>query len=78
MRRCSRASAVSIHVGLGMGSLAGCVAVAPHLIETAAHLPIASLASTLAAVFIVGSLSCWLATRAALRADLVPVLKADA
>ena len=65
-------------VGLGMGSLAGCVAVAPHLIETAAHLPIASLASTLAAVFIVGSLSCWLATRAALRADLVPVLKADA
>ena len=64
--------------GLGLGTLAGCVAVAPHLVETAAHLPVASLGTKLGQIFVVGLAACWVTTRVALCVDLVPVLKAEA
>jgi ABC-type lipoprotein release transport system permease subunit len=63
--------------GLGIGGIAGGVAVAPHLIETATHLPAVSLGTTLGLIFSVGLVACWATTRIALRGDLLPVLKAE-
>ncbi|MEE8137518.1 MAG: ABC transporter permease, partial [Thermoanaerobaculia bacterium] len=64
-------------VGLGIGAAAGFVAVAPHLAAAAQQIPWGSLLATLAAVLAVGLAASAAAVAGALRAPLLPVLKAE-
>lgn len=64
-------------VGIGIGAVGGAIAVTPHLIAVASGLPFASLAKTLAAILVVGLVSCWVTAGAAMRADLIYVLKSE-
>ena len=62
-------------LGLALGIAAAAVAVLPALLSPAAPLPYASLALTLGTVLINGALWTWVATRAALRGDLLAALR---
>ncbi|HEU0038793.1 MAG TPA: FtsX-like permease family protein, partial [Verrucomicrobiae bacterium] len=64
-------------LGLALGIAATAVAVLPALLSPAAPLPYASLALTLGTVLINGALWTWVATRAALRGDLLAALRND-
>ena len=61
--------------GLLLGVAAAAVAVLPALLSPARQLPYASLAVTLAAVLVNGAFWTWLATRIALRGDLLAALR---
>lgn len=63
--------------GLAIGSLAALAAVLPHALAEQAGTPWATLAILLAIVAAVGSLAGWLASRAVLRAPLLPALRGD-
>jgi len=63
--------------GLAIGSLAALAAVLPHALAEQAGTPWATLATLLAIVAAVGSLAGWLASRAVLRAPLIPALRGD-
>ena len=62
-------------LGLGLGVAAAAVAVLPAVWSPATHLPYASLSLTLAAICLNGILWTWLATRAALRGNLLAALR---
>ena len=62
-------------LGLGIGIAAAAVAVLPALLSPGTQLPYASLALTLGAVLLNGLLWTWLATRFALRGNLLAALR---
>ncbi len=62
-------------LGLGIGIAAAAVAVLPALLSPGAHLPYASLAFTLAAILLNGFVWAGLATRYALRGNLLAALR---
>jgi len=62
-------------VGLTIGVVAAGIAVLPALLSPAAQLPVTSLAVTLAAVLLNGALWTWVATRYAVRGDLLAALR---
>jgi len=62
-------------LGLSLGVAAAAVAVLPALLSPAAQLPYGSLAITLGAVLINGALWTWVATRGALRGNLLDALR---
>ena len=64
-------------IGLTIGTLAGLIAVAPHLITGGIRVPWGSLAAILLAVFGVGLLSSIAAVIGSLRVPLLPALKTD-
>lgn len=66
-----------LSIGLIIGTVAGLIAVAPHLISGGISVPWASLAGILLAVFAVGLLSSTAAVLGSLRVPLLPALKAD-
>ncbi len=61
--------------GLGVGVLAAAVAVLPSVLTPSGQLPYASLGVTLAAVLLNGALWTWVATRLAVRGDLLAALR---
>jgi len=63
--------------GLGAGVVAAVVAVLPHLLARSASIPWASLAATLALVFVVGVAASTAAVRAVLRTSLLGTLRED-
>ncbi len=63
--------------GMVVGTLAALVAVWPHLLEQSASVPWLSLAMTLLAVLLVGSLASLAAVRRALSFELLPALRGD-
>jgi putative ABC transport system permease protein len=67
--------AALLAAGLALGVIAAMVAVLPALLSPGAQLPVASLALTLGAVLINGTLWTWAATRLALRGDLLAALR---
>jgi ABC-type antimicrobial peptide transport system permease subunit len=67
--------AVLLGLGLALGILAAAVAVLPSFLSPAAQLPYRSLALTLGAVCANGILWTWLATRYALRGNLLAALR---
>jgi ABC-type antimicrobial peptide transport system permease subunit len=62
-------------IGLGIGMLSAAVAVLPSILSPAMHLPWRSLGLTLGAVLVNGLLWTWLATRYALRGNLLAALR---
>lgn len=62
-------------LGLAVGAVAAVVAVLPALLSPGAEVPYRTLALTLGAVLISGALWTWLATRLALRGELLPALR---
>jgi ABC-type antimicrobial peptide transport system permease subunit len=62
-------------LGLGIGVAAAAVAVLPALLSPGTHLPGCSLAVTLGAVLLNGAAWTWLATRYALRGNLLEALR---
>ena len=62
-------------LGLGLGIVAAAVAVWPAVSSSGAGLPYASLALTLGSVWLNGLLWTWLATRYALRGNLLAALR---
>jgi hypothetical protein len=62
-------------LGLGIGILSAVVAVLPAILSPAMHLPWRSLTLTLGAVLVNGLLWAWLATRYALRGNLLAALR---
>ncbi|HYV34249.1 MAG TPA: FtsX-like permease family protein [Gemmataceae bacterium] len=62
-------------IGLAIGIVSAAVAVLPALLSPGRQLPYLSLAATLAAVLFNGVLWTWLATRYALRGDLMKALR---
>jgi putative ABC transport system permease protein len=64
-------------VGLLIGVIAAGVAVLPALLSPAAQLPVASLALTLGAILLNGAMWTWVATRFAVRGDLLAALRND-
>lgn len=64
-------------VGLTIGTLAGLIAVAPHLITGGIQVPWGSLARILGAILAIGLLSSLAAVIGSLRVPLLPALKAD-
>jgi len=69
--------AVLLVLGLGIGILAAAVAVLPSLLSAGGQAPWRSLAPTLAAGLLNGLVWAWLATRFALRGDLLSALRND-
>ena len=61
--------------GLGVGVIAAAVAVLPAVLSPASQLPVSSLATTLGAILLNGLLWTWLATRFAVRGDLLRALR---
>jgi len=61
--------------GLGVGVIAAAVAVLPAVLSPSAQLPVGSLAATLVAILLNGMLWTWLATRLAVRGDLLRALR---
>jgi len=61
--------------GLGVGVIAAAVAVLPAVLSPAAQLPASSLATTLVAILLNGLLWTWVATRFAVRGDLLRALR---
>ena len=70
-------NAFLLMVGLTVGSTAGLIAVAPHLLTGGIQVPWISLAAILLAVFAVGLFSSVAAVIGSLRVPLLPALKAD-
>jgi len=66
---------VLLGLGLGLGIIAAAVAVLPAILSPAAQLPYGSLALTLGAVCANGLLWTWVATRYALRGNLLAALR---
>jgi len=66
---------VLLAIGLAIGIISAAVAVLPALLSPGRQLPYLSLAATLAAVLFNGVLWTWLATRYALRGDLMKALR---
>lgn len=64
-------------IGLLIGAGAAGIAVLPALLAPTAQLPVASLGLTLAAVLVNGALWTWVATRYAVRGDLLAALRND-
>jgi hypothetical protein len=62
-------------LGLGLGIISAVVAVLPALLSPAMHLPWRSLSLTLGAVLLNGLIWTWLATRYALRGNLLSALR---
>lgn len=62
-------------VGLGIGILSALVAVSPALVSPRGEVPVASLALTFGGVVLFGFVSTWMATRAAVRGDLLQGLR---
>ena len=62
-------------LGVGVGILSAAIAVLPELLSPARQLPYVSLALTLAAVLLNAALWAWLATRYALRGNLLEALR---
>ncbi|MBE0542767.1 MAG: FtsX-like permease family protein [Verrucomicrobia bacterium] len=62
-------------VGLALGVIAAAVAVLPAVLAPGGQLPVVSLTLTLAAVLINGALWTWMATRYAVRGDLLAALR---
>lgn len=62
-------------LGLGIGVVAAAVAVLPALLSATTQLPWLTLGVTLVAVLLNGALWTWMATRAALRGDLLAALR---
>jgi putative ABC transport system permease protein len=62
-------------LGLALGVLAAAVAVLPALLSPARELPYGSLGVTLVAVLVNGALWTWIATRVALRGNLLAALR---
>jgi ABC-type antimicrobial peptide transport system permease subunit len=67
--------AILLGLGLGAGILSAAVAVLPSLLSAGIQTPWHSLAPTLAAVLLNGLLWTWMATRFALRGDLLAALR---
>jgi ABC-type antimicrobial peptide transport system permease subunit len=63
--------------GLGIGTVAALLTAGPHVLAEAEHVPWASIAATLAAILVFGLAACAVAASRALRASLLPALKAD-
>jgi ABC-type antimicrobial peptide transport system permease subunit len=61
--------------GLALGVVAAAVAVLPALMSANGELPVVSLAITLGAVLVNGVLWTWVATRFAVRGDLLKALR---
>ncbi len=79
-RRCLQRLVLTEHgallaLGLGLGVAAAAVGVLPAILIPGTHLPYGSLALTLAAVLLNGLLWTWLATRYALRGNLLAALR---
>ncbi len=71
-------NALLLFVGLAIGTVAALVTVAPQAFGAAgAHVPWGSIAGTLGIVLAVGLVACVLAATGALRAPLLPALKAE-
>ncbi|HEX4955553.1 MAG TPA: FtsX-like permease family protein [Thermoanaerobaculia bacterium] len=70
-------NAFLLAVGLGLGTAAALLAVAPHLREQAATVPWPALTATLALVFATGLAASGLVLRGALPEDLVGTLKGE-
>ena len=70
-------SAFLLVVGIVIGTVAALVAVAPHLIDVGGRIPALSLGATLAVVVAVGVGASTAAAALALRAQLLPTLKAE-
>jgi ABC-type antimicrobial peptide transport system permease subunit len=68
---------VLLLLGLGLGVAAAGIAVLPALLSPAAQLPGWALALTLAAVLLNGAMWTWMATRYAVRGDLLAALRND-
>jgi hypothetical protein len=64
-------------LGVGLGTVSGLLASAPHLLSQGGGPPWAGLLGTLLAVLSVGLFSCMAAVWSALRVPLLPVLKAE-
>jgi ABC-type lipoprotein release transport system permease subunit len=62
-------------VGLGVGLLSAAVAVLPSLLSPGTDLPYRSLGATVGAVFLSGLAWTWLATKVALRGELLSALR---
>jgi putative ABC transport system permease protein len=62
-------------IGELFGTITGLIAVLPSLASTGAGVPYASLIITLIAVFFSGLIWTWLATKLALRSELLPALR---
>ena len=62
-------------VGLGIGLVAAVVAILPSLISPPAEIPFGSVAITLGAVLLNGALWTWVATRIAVRGNLLAALR---
>jgi ABC-type antimicrobial peptide transport system permease subunit len=67
--------AALLWAGLGLGVASALAAVLPALLSPASQFPVASLAATLGFVFVSGMLWTWLATRTALRGELLAALR---
>jgi hypothetical protein len=67
--------AALLGLGLGLGILCAAVAVLPAVLSPGTHLPYGSLTLTLSAVLFNGAFWTWLATRYALRGDLLAALR---
>ena len=63
--------------GLAIGTVAALVTIAPHLADEVARVPWSSIAWTLAGIFAFGLAACTISAAGALRADLLPALKAE-
>jgi hypothetical protein len=61
--------------GLGLGLVAAAIAVLPAFLSPSRQLPYGSLAVTLGAVLLNGAIWTWLATRVALRGNLLAALR---
>ena len=62
-------------LGLVIGIGSALVAILPSLLSPRAELPVRSLALTLGGVLLFGMISTWLATRAAVRGNLLEGLR---
>jgi ABC-type antimicrobial peptide transport system permease subunit len=70
-------NAVLLLGGLAVGCLAAAVALIPQWSPQAAGVPWRTLAALLGSIALVGVVAGWLATRATLRAPIVPALRGD-
>lgn len=63
--------------GLALGTISAMIAMAPHLISSAANVPWSSLGQLLVAVFAVGMLSVLLAVKAAVKTPILQTLRGE-
>ena len=64
-------------VGLLIGTVAALATAGSHVLHQASAVPWMAILSTLGAIFLVGWIACWIAARGALKAELLPALKAE-